>query len=163
MPAASRPRSSSRPAGPTNGFPLRSSRSPGCSPTSIRRARLRPSPNTVWVAGSHSGHPRQPAAASRSAFSPPPAGMKGRASFGSDIITKANTHRRGTHMGLMDRITGRAKKAAGDLSGDQGLRRQGAREEAKADAEQNLQRAHDEVEEQAVRVREAEEEADRKR
>jgi uncharacterized protein YjbJ (UPF0337 family) len=66
-------------------------------------------------------------------------------------------------MGLMDRITGRAKKAAGDLSGDQGLRRQGAREEAKADAKEDLQRAHDQVEEQAVRVRETEEDAERGR
>jgi uncharacterized protein YjbJ (UPF0337 family) len=60
-------------------------------------------------------------------------------------------------MGLLDRITGRAKKAAGDLAGDDGLRRQGAREEAKADAQENLEQAHEQVEEQAVRVREAEE------
>jgi uncharacterized protein YjbJ (UPF0337 family) len=66
-------------------------------------------------------------------------------------------------MGLMDRITGRAKKAAGDLSGDAGLRRQGAREEAKADAEEDLKNAQDQVEEQAVRVRDAEIEAERER
>jgi uncharacterized protein YjbJ (UPF0337 family) len=64
-------------------------------------------------------------------------------------------------MGLMDRITGRAKKAAGDLAGDEKLRRQGAREEAKADAEADLKRAHDQVEEQSVRVRDAEVDADR--
>ena len=64
-------------------------------------------------------------------------------------------------MGLMDRITGRTKKAAGDLTGDDGLRRQGAREEAKADAKDNLERAHEQVEEQAVRVREAEERVER--
>jgi uncharacterized protein YjbJ (UPF0337 family) len=66
-------------------------------------------------------------------------------------------------MGLMDRITGRAKKAAGDLSGDAGLRRQGAREEAKADAQEDLKHAQDQVEEQAVRVREAEIEAEREK
>jgi uncharacterized protein YjbJ (UPF0337 family) len=66
-------------------------------------------------------------------------------------------------MGLLDRITGRAKKAAGDLTGDGGLRRQGAREEAKADAEENLKEAQDTVEEQAVRVRDAEIDADRDR
>jgi uncharacterized protein YjbJ (UPF0337 family) len=66
-------------------------------------------------------------------------------------------------MGLKDRITGRAKKAAGDLSGDSGLRRQGAREEAKADAEEDLRNAQDQVEEQAVRVREAEIETERER
>ena len=46
-----------------------SSRSPGCSPISIRRARFRPSPKTVWVAVSWRGHAVQPAAASRSDFS----------------------------------------------------------------------------------------------
>ena len=64
-------------------------------------------------------------------------------------------------MGLMDRITGRAKKAAGDLAGDESLRRQGAREERKADAKEDLDRAHDQVEEQAVRVRDAEIDAER--
>ncbi len=64
-------------------------------------------------------------------------------------------------MGLKDRITGRAKKAAGDLAGDASLRRQGAREERKADAKDDLERAHDQVEEQAVRTREAEIDAER--
>jgi uncharacterized protein YjbJ (UPF0337 family) len=64
-------------------------------------------------------------------------------------------------MGLKDRITGRAKKAAGDLAGDEGLRRQGAREERKADAKEDLDRAHDQVEEQAVRARDAEVDAER--
>ena len=59
-------------------------------------------------------------------------------------------------MGLKDRVSGRLKKAAGDLSGDAGLRRQGAREEAKADARDDLNRAHEQVEEQAARVRESE-------
>jgi uncharacterized protein YjbJ (UPF0337 family) len=66
-------------------------------------------------------------------------------------------------MGLKDRITGRAKKAAGDLSGDSGLRSQGAREEAKADAQEDLKNAQDQVEEQAVRARDAEIEAERER
>ena len=35
------------------------SRSPGCSPTSTSSERSRPSPNTAWVAGSHSGQARQ--------------------------------------------------------------------------------------------------------
>jgi uncharacterized protein YjbJ (UPF0337 family) len=65
-------------------------------------------------------------------------------------------------MGLMDRITGRAKKAAGDLAGDDQLRRQGAREEAKADAQEDLKAAQDTVEEQAVRVRDAEVDAKRR-
>jgi uncharacterized protein YjbJ (UPF0337 family) len=64
-------------------------------------------------------------------------------------------------MGLKDRITGRAKKAAGDLAGDESLRQQGAREERKADAKEDLERAHDQVEEHAVRARQAEIDAER--
>src|SRR5215216_3957951 len=55
-----------RPAGPTNGFPSRSSRSPGCSPRKISLAFAGPSPNTVWVPVFHRSQARQPAAASRS-------------------------------------------------------------------------------------------------
>ena len=44
-------------------------------------------------------------------------------------------------MSLMDKITGRAKKAAGDLAGDDGLRAQGEREERKADAKEELAQA----------------------
>jgi uncharacterized protein YjbJ (UPF0337 family) len=53
--------------------------------------------------------------------------------------------------GLIDRITGRAKKAAGDLADDAGLRRQGEREEQKADAKDELAEA------QAAADRKAEE------
>src|SRR5918992_289511 len=87
MPAASRPLSSSLPAGPTNGLPARSSLSPGCSPTSIPRARFRPSPKTVWVAPRQRWQPRQPAAASRSALSVRFSGRNGVASFGSDCLS----------------------------------------------------------------------------
>src|SRR4051794_34819330 len=84
MPAASSPLSSSRPAGPTNGSPARSSLSPGCSPSSTTRARAGPSPKTVWVAPRQRWQPRQPEAAERSALSDRrPAGRKGVASFGS--------------------------------------------------------------------------------
>src|ERR671915_521644 len=84
MPAASSPLSSSLPAGPTNGLPARSSLSPGCSPTTITRARFRPSPKTVWVAPRQRWQPRQRAAASRSALSVRFSGRNGVASFGSD-------------------------------------------------------------------------------
>ena len=40
MPASASARSSSLPAGPTNGWPARSSSLPGCSPTSISSARF---------------------------------------------------------------------------------------------------------------------------
>src|SRR5437588_676098 len=44
MPASASARSSSPPAGPTNGRPAWSSRSPGCSPTSMTRAPAPPTP-----------------------------------------------------------------------------------------------------------------------
>jgi uncharacterized protein YjbJ (UPF0337 family) len=43
-------------------------------------------------------------------------------------------------MGLMDKITGRTKKAAGDLTGDESLRRQGRQEERKGEAKEELAR-----------------------
>ena len=52
------PWSSTRPAGPTNGCPWISSRSPGCSPTSITLALRAPSPITACVAPSQRSHAR---------------------------------------------------------------------------------------------------------
>jgi uncharacterized protein YjbJ (UPF0337 family) len=66
-------------------------------------------------------------------------------------------------MGLLDRVSGRLKKAAGDLSGSDGLRRQGEREERKADARKDLENAHEQVEEQVARVRDAEAEVEAER
>jgi uncharacterized protein YjbJ (UPF0337 family) len=45
-------------------------------------------------------------------------------------------------MGLQDKITGRLKQAAGDLTGNQGLREQGIREERKGQAKDELDRAN---------------------
>ena len=52
----------------------------------------------------------------------------------------------------MDKITGRAKKAAGDLTGDGSLRSQGRREERKGDEKDKLANAQDRVEEKAQDV-----------
>ena len=41
-------------------------------------------------------------------------------------------------MSIKDKITGRAKKAAGDLADDPNLRRQGAQEERKGEAKEEL-------------------------
>ena len=41
-------------------------------------------------------------------------------------------------MGLTDKITGRAKKAAGDLTDDASLRKQGRQEERKGEAKEEL-------------------------
>ena len=59
-------------------------------------------------------------------------------------------------MGLKDKLTGRLKQAAGDLKGDPSLRREGVDEERKGEAKEDLEAAHDQVEEQAVKVQDAE-------
>lgn len=50
-------------------------------------------------------------------------------------------------MGLKDKITGRAKKAAGDITDDASLRRQGSQEERKGEArearDRNIERAQE--------------------
>ena len=46
-------------------------------------------------------------------------------------------------MGLLDKITGRAKKAAGDVTGDSGLRHEGRQEERKGEAKEERDRAHE--------------------
>jgi uncharacterized protein len=55
-------------------------------------------------------------------------------------------------MSLIDKLTGRAKKAAGDLTGDGSLRREGTKEEKKGEAKEKLNRAQDTVEDKADEV-----------
>jgi uncharacterized protein YjbJ (UPF0337 family) len=55
-------------------------------------------------------------------------------------------------MSFIDKLTGRAKKAAGDLSGDSSLRRQGTKEEKKGEAKDKLDNAQDAVEDKADEV-----------
>lgn len=55
-------------------------------------------------------------------------------------------------MSLVDKITGRAKKAAGGLAGDPSLRRQGAREERKGEAKEELVRDQERTERKAEEV-----------
>jgi len=55
-------------------------------------------------------------------------------------------------MSLIDKITGRAKKAAGDLADDPSLRRQGRTEERKGEAKEELSRKQDEADEKAEEV-----------
>ena len=64
---------------------------------------------------------------------------------------------------LIDRITGRAKKAAGDLADDPKLRRQGIQEERKADAKDELARAQREADLRAEEVARLERETARRR
>jgi uncharacterized protein YjbJ (UPF0337 family) len=55
-------------------------------------------------------------------------------------------------MGILDKLTGRAKKAAGDLAGDPGLRREGRQEERKGEAKEELVRQEERVEDKAAEV-----------
>jgi uncharacterized protein YjbJ (UPF0337 family) len=55
-------------------------------------------------------------------------------------------------MGLMDKITGRAKQAAGDVTGDASTRREGRQEERKGEEKEKLADAQDRVEEKSQDV-----------
>jgi uncharacterized protein YjbJ (UPF0337 family) len=63
-------------------------------------------------------------------------------------------------MGIEDKITGRIKQAAGDLLGHDGLKRQGAQEERKADAEAEARQAEARAETEAQRAQAKREEAE---
>jgi uncharacterized protein YjbJ (UPF0337 family) len=55
-------------------------------------------------------------------------------------------------MGITDKITGRIKKAAGDLTDDPSLRRQGRQEERKGEAKEERDRAREEADLKAEEV-----------
>jgi uncharacterized protein YjbJ (UPF0337 family) len=55
-------------------------------------------------------------------------------------------------MGIMDKVTGRAKQAAGDLAGDGSLKREGRQEERKGDAKDELANAQDKADAKAEEV-----------
>jgi uncharacterized protein YjbJ (UPF0337 family) len=56
------------------------------------------------------------------------------------------------NMSLIDKITGRAKKAAGDVADDPSLRREGRKEERKGEAKDDLARAQDRADDKADEV-----------
>jgi uncharacterized protein YjbJ (UPF0337 family) len=55
-------------------------------------------------------------------------------------------------MSFMDKITGRFKKAAGDLADDPSLRREGRQEERKGEAKDELAHAHEKADRKAEEV-----------
>ncbi len=59
-------------------------------------------------------------------------------------------------MGLMDKITGRGKKAAGELADDPSLKRQGTNEERKGEAKDELADAQERADRKAEEVAERE-------
>ena len=55
-------------------------------------------------------------------------------------------------MSIKDKITGRAKKTAGDLADDPSLRREGRQEERKGEAKEELAEAHEKADAKAEEV-----------
>jgi uncharacterized protein YjbJ (UPF0337 family) len=55
-------------------------------------------------------------------------------------------------MGLTDKVTGRAKKAAGDLTDSASLRREGKQEERKGEAKEELAGAQERADRKADEV-----------
>ena len=55
-------------------------------------------------------------------------------------------------MGITDKISGRVKKAAGDLADDASLRREGRQEERKGEAKEELERDQERADRKAEEV-----------
>jgi uncharacterized protein YjbJ (UPF0337 family) len=55
-------------------------------------------------------------------------------------------------MGFLDKLTGRAKQAAGDLTDDASLRHQGKQEERKGEKKDELNHAQEKADEKAEEV-----------
>jgi uncharacterized protein YjbJ (UPF0337 family) len=58
-------------------------------------------------------------------------------------------------MGLLDKLMGRGKKAAGDLAGDSSMRREGAAQERQGAAEERASQHEDMAQEQRDQAAEA--------
>jgi uncharacterized protein YjbJ (UPF0337 family) len=56
------------------------------------------------------------------------------------------------NLSIFDKLTGRAKKAAGDLSDDASLRQEGRKEEAKGDAKERKAEAQETADAEAARA-----------
>jgi uncharacterized protein YjbJ (UPF0337 family) len=55
-------------------------------------------------------------------------------------------------MSIVDKITGRTKKAAGDLADDPKLRREGSQEERKGEAKEELARTNEKADAKAEEI-----------
>jgi uncharacterized protein YjbJ (UPF0337 family) len=55
-------------------------------------------------------------------------------------------------MGITDKITGRVKKAAGDIADDPSMRREGRKEERKGEAKDELARTEESADRKAEEV-----------
>jgi len=59
-------------------------------------------------------------------------------------------------MGILDKLTGRAKQAAGDLADDPSLRREGRNEEKKGEKKEERDRAREQADRKAEEAAEME-------
>jgi len=55
-------------------------------------------------------------------------------------------------MGILDKLTGRTKKAAGDLADDPSLRKEGRREEEKGEKKEQRDQAREQADQKAEEV-----------
>ena len=55
-------------------------------------------------------------------------------------------------MGIQDKVTGKVKQAAGDITGDKSLHREGRQEERKGDAKDELARDQEKADRKAEEV-----------
>jgi len=55
-------------------------------------------------------------------------------------------------MGLTDKVSGKVKQAAGDITGDKSLHREGRQEERKGDAKEELARDQEKADRKAEEV-----------
>jgi uncharacterized protein YjbJ (UPF0337 family) len=55
-------------------------------------------------------------------------------------------------MSIVDKLTGKAKQAAGDVTEDGSLKREGRKEERKGEAKEDLARADERADEKAAEV-----------
>ena len=74
---------------------------------------------------------------------------------------QVETSREGIAMGLLDKLLGRGKKAAGDLTGDASMRREGAAQERAGSAEDRAQQHEQMAQEQRDQAAQARAEQER--
>jgi uncharacterized protein YjbJ (UPF0337 family) len=55
-------------------------------------------------------------------------------------------------MGIQDKVTGKVKQAAGDITGDKSLHREGRQEERKGEAKEELARDQEKLDRKAEEV-----------
>lgn len=63
----------------------------------------------------------------------------------SGVSAESTRYERGKQMSIGDKVSGRVKQAAGDLAGDEDLKRQGGKEERKGDVKEDAAEAENEA------------------